>query len=61
MLVVLNDQAQGQRTITFPIDDTVLQDAKTLNCVFGPGQAEIQGNTLQVNAPAESVTICEVR
>ncbi len=61
MLVVLNNQAQGQQAITIPIEDTVLQNAKTLSCVLGPGQADIQGNTLQVNAPAESVTICEVR
>ena len=61
MLVVLNSQAQGQQTITFPTEDTVLQNAKSLNCVLGPGQAELQGHTLQVRAPADSVTICEVR
>jgi glycosidase len=61
VLVVLNNQAQGQQTITFPLDDTSLQNAKALNCLFGPGEAQVQDTMLHVNAPAQSVTVCGVK
>jgi len=60
MVVVLNNQPE-QQTVTFPLDDTALQNATALQCVFGSGEAKVQGMVLQVNAPAKSVTVCMVK
>jgi len=61
LLVVLNNQPQGEQAVTFPLADTPLQNAKGLNCIFGPGQGQIQERTLHMDAPQQSVTVCVVQ
>jgi glycosidase len=58
MLIIFNNKPQN--TVSFPVDDTPLQGAKNLDCVFGPGHTSIEENMLQVTAPSGSVTACVV-
>jgi glycosidase len=60
LLVVFNN-APEQREVRVPLQDTVIENAKEAERLFGEGQAHVEGGTFQVELPATSVAIYLLR
>jgi len=59
-LVVVYNNADSERTLTLPLDDTPLAGIKGVHGIYGQGSAEVNANEIQVRLPAFSVGIFSV-
>jgi len=60
LLVVFNNAAQS-REIPLQMDGAPLQGVRSLDNIFGSGQAQIKGDSLLVSVPATSLSVFQIK
>jgi glycosidase len=56
-IVVAFHAGEGAREITVPLQDSPAAEATNATVIFGPGQAEMAGQTMKLRVPGQSVSV----
>jgi neopullulanase len=56
-VVVVFHAGETRREISLPVEDTPAQGATNATTIFGPGQADLAGKTMNLRVPGQSVSL----